>query len=72
MFEAQRLVVRVGGVDGSNDDPPLMADILPRDTSTFVGTFTMSDAYKIFVLRSFFLLARRFLSLRTKSDSTLR
>jgi hypothetical protein len=45
MFEAQCLVMRVGGIDGSNDNSPLMADILPCDTSTLVGAFTVSEAY---------------------------
>ena len=41
MFETQRLIVLVGGIDGANDNPPLMAKILPCDTSTFVGALTM-------------------------------
>lgn len=41
MFEAQRLVVRIRIVDGSNDNPPLVADILPRYTPTFAGALTV-------------------------------
>jgi hypothetical protein len=37
--------MRFGGIDGTDDDSPLMANILPRDTSTFVGAFTVSDVY---------------------------
>lgn len=37
--------MRVGGIDGSNDNFSLMADILPRDTSMLAGAFTMSEAY---------------------------
>jgi len=43
MFEVQRLVVRVGCIDGSDDDPPLMANILPCDASTFAGAFTVLE-----------------------------
>jgi len=31
----------MGGIDGANDNSSLMADILPRDTSTFVGAFNV-------------------------------
>lgn len=45
MFEAQRLIVRVGGIDGANDNSSLVADILPRDTSALAGAFTVLAIY---------------------------
>jgi len=45
MFETQCLVVGLRGINGSDDNPPLMPDILSRDTSTLVGASTVSEVY---------------------------
>ena len=42
MLEAQYLVMSVGGIDGPNDYSSLMANVLPRDTTAFTGTFMVS------------------------------
>lgn len=45
MFEAQRFVKRVGAIDDSDYDSPLMTDILSRDTTTLVGAFAVLEVY---------------------------
>ena len=43
MFETQCLVVGAGGVDGSNYNSSLVANVLPRDTSLFAGAFAILE-----------------------------
>ena len=71
VFETQRLIVRVGFIDGADNNSSLMADILPRNTSTFVGTFTVLEIYVKSTGRFPALLAKRLLPPRMNSDRSL-